>query len=305
VRILVTGGAGFIGSHVCDAYMERGHELLVVDDLSSGKRENLPAGVELIEADIRDTGFGDIVGRFSPEVVNHLAAQISVTRSVSEPVFDADVNVAGLANVLSACADHGVRRFIFSSSGGALYGETDDLPARESTPVRPLAPYGVSKYCGEHYVDYFGMVSDMTTVILRYGNVFGPRQDPFGEAGVVAIFAEALLKGRTPTIFGSGEQTRDFVYVEDVARANLAALDAPGGTCVNIGSGRPTSVNHIYEALVGLTGSDIQARRGPQRPGEVKNIYLDATSADALLGWRAEVQMDQGLERTVEFFRHV
>lgn len=305
MRIVLTGGAGFIGSHICDAYVSEGHDVLVYDDLSTGRRQNVPDSVEFVKGDICDSAFGEVVERFKPDVVNHHAAQISVVRSVSDPAGDARVNVAGLANVVHSAARARARRVIFSSSGGAIYGEPPKLPADETTPVAPTAPYGLSKYCGELYLDYYARTAGISTTILRYGNVYGPRQDPYGEAGVVAIFTQAMLEGRTPTIFGDGTQTRDFVFVGDVARANVAALGAPQGTCVNIGTGRPTSVNEIFDGLKSLCGSAGDARRGPERPGEVKNIHLECSRARETLGWTATTDLADGLAETARYFRDV
>lgn len=304
MRILVTGGAGFIGSHVCDAYLAEEHEVLVVDDLSTGVRTNVPHQARFAEADIRDAGFNELVGGFQPDAISHHAAQISVVVSTQDPVEDASRNVAGMANVLKAAVDSGVERVIFSSSGGAVYGEPERLPADETHPVKPLAPYGLSKYCGELYLDYFQRMHGLGSVILRYGNVYGPRQDPFGEAGVVAIFAEAMREGRTPDIFGNGDQTRDFVYVGDVARANVAALDAPLGTCMNIGTGQPTSVNDIFRGLKTLTGFAGDAEHKAERVGEVRHIHLDCSRARDLMGWQAATPLEEGLKLTAEFFGH-
>lgn len=304
MRILVTGGAGFIGSHVCDAYLAEGHEVLAVDDLSTGVRTNVPHRAEFAEADIRDEGFGGIVAGFGPEVISHHAAQISVVVSTQDPVQDASRNVAGTANVLKAAVDLGVERVVFSSSGGAVYGEPEYLPADESHPVKPLAPYGLSKYCGELYLDYFGRMHGLGSVILRYGNVYGPRQDPYGEAGVVAIFSEAMREGRTPYIFGDGDQTRDFIYVRDIARANVSALDAPTGTCMNIGTGMPTSVNDIFRGLKALTGFGGDAEHKAERAGEVRHIHLDCSRARELMGWQAATPLEEGLRLTSEFFGH-
>lgn len=305
MRIMVTGGAGFIGSHICDIYHARGHEVLAVDNLSTGRRENLDAAIPLSVTDIRDGAFAGVLKEFGPDVINHHAAQVSVIRSVRDPAFDARVNVAGLANVVHAALTHGVRRVIFSSTGGAIYGEPDYLPADESHPVRPEAPYGVSKYCGELYLDHFRRTQGLETVILRYGNVYGPRQDPFGEAGVVAIFAQAMLEGRTPVVFGTGEQTRDFIYVEDVAKANLEALGAPSGTLANIGTGTPTSVNRVFSILAELTGFEKQPRHEPPRHGEIQHIHLDSGHARDVLGFEASVPLAEGLKRTVGYFSHV
>lgn len=305
MRILVTGGAGFIGSHVCDTYAAQGHDVLVYDDLSTGRRENLAPGIEFREGDIRDPSFAELVADWRPEVVNHHAAQISVVKSVRDPAEDASVNVAGLANVVHASAGAGAKRVVFSSSGGAIYGEPERLPAAEDHPVRPTAPYGLSKFCGELYLDYYAREAGITTVVLRYGNVYGPRQDPYGEAGVVAIFTQAMLEGRRPVIFGDGAQTRDFVYVGDIARANVAALSAPSGTCANIGTGRPTSVNEIFSGLADLTGFAEPAVHEEARAGEVRDIHLECTRARQVLGWTADTALADGLAKTVEYFRHV
>lgn len=304
MRILVTGGAGFIGSHVCDAYLAEGHDVLAVDDLSTGVCTNVPAQADFAEADIRDPGFAALVAKFEPEVISHHAAQISVVISTEDPVEDASRNVAGMANVLKAAVDSSVRRVIFPSSGGAVYGEPEYLPADEAHPVKPLAPYGLSKYCGELYLDYFMRMHGLGSVILRYGNVYGPRQDPYGEAGVVAIFAEAMREGRTPAIFGDGDQTRDFVYVRDVALANVSALGAPTGTCMNIGTGKPTSVNDIFRGLKALTGFAGDAEHKAERAGEVRHIHLDCSRAEDLMGWQAVTSLQEGLELTSEFFGH-
>ncbi|UCH33032.1 MAG: NAD-dependent epimerase/dehydratase family protein [Armatimonadota bacterium] len=303
MRILVTGGAGFIGSHVVDAYVEAGHEVAVVDDLSSGARQNVNPAAAFHQLSILDPCLEEVFAAHQPQVVNHHAAQIDVRRSVADPAHDIEVNVVGTVRVLERCAAHGVERVIFSSTGGAIYGEPEYLPADESHPVKPLAPYGLDKFAAEQFLRIFQQQGGPKCSILRYANVYGPRQDPHGEAGVIAIFANAMLRGDAPTIFGNGEQTRDFVYVGDVVRANILATEADPPGPVNIGTGRPTSVNDLYALMAALTGFQHAARHAPERPGEVREIYLDCRLAERCLGWSAQVPMDDGLTRVVEHFR--
>ncbi len=302
MRVLVTGGAGFVGSHVADAYLAAGHHVAVVDTLVTGRAEHVPPQATLYPVDIRSPQLRDVFERERPEVVNHHAAQASVAASVADPRADADVNVLGTVHLLTLCVRFGVRRFVFASTGGAIYGDPVRLPVAEDHPCDPLSPYGTSKLAAEAYVRLFGR-GGLSWVILRYGNVYGPRQDPAGEAGVVAIFARAMLDGRTPTIFGDGQQTRDFVYVEDVARANLLATEAEGCEVVNIGTGQETSVAEIFRALAELTGFRGAPQFGPPRPGDVRRIALDCTRAGRWLGWRPQVPLTEGLRRTVEWFR--
>jgi UDP-glucose 4-epimerase len=303
MRILVTGGAGFIGSQVARAYVEAGHEVVVIDDLSTGHSENVPAGARLERLDVRSREAAEIVAALGPEVVNHHAAQINVRRSVDDPAFDAEVNVLGLINVVEAGRKAGARRIVFSSSGGTVYGEPEVLPTSEKEPLGPVCPYGVSKLSGEHYLYYYSRVYGLDYIALRYANVFGPRQDPHGEAGVVAIFCEKLLAGEDVTIFGDGLQTRDYVFVGDVVRANLAALESSYCGAVNIGTGRETSVVDLYERLKAVIGGRGKAVHGAARDGEVRRSVLDASLAGNLLGWRPAVSLDEGLAATVEFFR--
>lgn len=311
MRTLVTGGAGFIGSNIVDALVERGDQVTVVDDISTGRRENLAGalerGVELVEADIRDAPFiRDLVAHAKPEVVFHLAAQIDVRHSVADPAADARINVEGTINVLSAALDAGVRRFVNTSTGGAIYGEGQILPAPEDHPVAPLAPYGASKFCAEAYCGLFRRLHGLSTVSLRYGNVYGPRQDPLGEAGVIAIFCGKLLEGGQPTIFGDGEQTRDYDYVGDVVAANLAAAEADGAGPYNIGTGVETSVLELVEILRSLGGADAASFEPffePERPGEVRRIAIDPARARAELGWEPRVDVRQGLELTLASMR--
>jgi UDP-glucose 4-epimerase len=310
MRTLVTGGAGFIGSNLTDALVERGDEVTVVDNISTGKRENLTGalerGAELVEADIRDAeAMVDLVGRVQPEVVFHLAAQIDVRHSVADPAADARINVEGTINVLSASHQAGVRRFVNTSTGGAIYGEGQILPAPEDHPVAPLSPYGNSKFCAESYASLFRRLHGLSTVSLRYGNVYGPRQDPLGEAGVIAIFCGKLLEGGRPTVFGDGTQTRDYDYVGDVVAANLAAA-APGvdgAGPYNVGTGRETSVLELVEILREISGREFEPVFEPERPGEVQRIAIDPSRARAELGWEPHVELREGLQLTLDSLR--
>jgi UDP-glucose 4-epimerase len=303
VRVLVTGGAGFIGSHVVDHLLERGHEVAVVDNLSTGKRENVPEGVRLYEIDIR-TGCSDVFEEFRPEVLSHQAAQMDVRRSVREPDFDAEVNVLGTVRLLQNCAEYEVERVIFASTGGAIYGEQKEFPAPEDHPQYPVSPYGVSKLAGERYLHFYGIQHELPYVALRYANVYGPRQDPHGEAGVVAIFCGNLAANQASTINGTGEQTRDYVYVGDVARANLLALqsEVPSGA-YNIGTGIETSVNELYEILLEASGrEELLPKHGPAKPGEQLRSCVDWSKAAKYLGWQPEMDLASGLTMTLRFF---
>jgi UDP-glucose 4-epimerase len=303
VKILVTGGAGFIGSHVVDAYLAAGHDVIVVDDLSSGRREQVNSRARFHELDIRDSGLDEIFEQERPEVVSHQAALANVRESMEKPLLYADVNVLGSLNVLECCRHHGVRKVIYASTGGAVYGEPQSLPVREDHPVNPLDPYGASKHHVEHYLHLYQANFGIAYTTLRYPNVYGPRQDPYGEAGVVAIFADRMLARGEPIINGSGEQERDFVYVTDVARANVLALERGNGEIYNLGSGRGTSVNRIFELLAAATGYDRPAVHGPPKQGEVFKIFLDATRAREELGWEPQVTLEEGLAQTVAYFR--
>jgi UDP-glucose 4-epimerase len=296
VRAVVTGGAGFIGSHVVEALLERGEDVTVVDDLSNGKRENVPDGARLVVADVRE-GLGPVVEEAQPEVVFHLAAQVDVRVSVERPDHDASVNVLGTVAVLEAARAVGAQ-VVFSSTGGAIYGECDG-PAAESAERRPLAPYGVSKLAGEEYLAAYNRLYGTKHISLRYGNVYGPRQDPHGEAGVVAIFLGALAHEQAPRIFGDGRQTRDYVYAGDVARASLAAAGHAGGV-FNVGTSLETSVVELYELCRGVAGSTLEAIEAPARLGELQRSVLDVSLAERELGWRAEVPLEDGLRLTWE-----
>lgn len=303
MRVLVTGGAGFIGSHLVDAFLTAGYEVVVVDDLSTGRRENVHPVAKFYQIDISGDLLSEVFAVERPEVVVHHAAQASVTRSVQEPRYDATVNVLGTVRILEECVRWKVRKVVFASTGGAIYGEPASIPVSEDHPVRPISPYGISKYVGELYLAFYQRAHGLPYVSLRYANVYGPRQDPTGEAGVVAIFIHAMLRGRAPTIFGDGTQTRDFVYVGDVVQANLLAVKSDVVGVLNIGTGVETSVNVLYQKLAQLIEfADPPVYTDP-RPGEVYRIALDATRARFLLGWKPQVTIDEGLRLTVQAFR--
>ncbi len=303
MKILITGGAGFIGSHVADAYIAAGHEVVVVDDLSTGKRSNLNARVRFHHLDIRLPALADLVASERPDVVSHHAAQMDVRRSVADPVFDAEVNLIGMLRLLEASRQAGVKKIIFSSSGGTVYGEQGRFPAREDDGGNPVCPYGVSKRAGEHYLFYYRAVHGLPYLALRYANVYGPRQDPHGEAGVVAIFSQRILGGESPTINGDGCQTRDYVFVGDVVAANQKALESSFVGAINIGTARETDVNTLASELLRLSGSRAQAVHGPAKAGEQRRSVLDWSRAERELGWKPTVALEDGLRRTFAWFR--
>ena len=303
MRALVTGGAGFIGSHLADALVAAGHDVVVVDDLSRGRREHVPDGAELVVLDICDAALADVVAQAAPEVVFHEAAQIDVRSSVRDPLADAETNVVGTVNVLSACTNAGVRRVVFASTGGAIYGDTGVVPTPETHPCAPESPYGTGKLCAEAYGGTFQRIRGIEFVALRYANVYGPRQDPHGEAGVVGIFATRLRRGEPCVINGDGTQTRDYVYVGDVVAANLQALAVTSPAVFNIGTGIETDVNQLYERLRAIAGSVKEAEHGPGKPGEQRRSALDITLAGDELRWQPAVDLDTGLRRTFAFFR--
>ena len=303
MKILVTGGAGFIGSNVADGFIAQGYQVVVVDDLSSGYERNVPDRAIFYQVDITDEGLEEVFQKEHPDTVVHHAAQIDVRKSIEDPMYDARVNVLGSLNVIRQSLRHGVKKIIYASTGGAVYGEPEYLPADEDHPIRPLCQYGVTKHTVEHYLYLYRHHYDLDYTVLRYPNVYGPRQDPLGEAGVVAIFTEALMHGRRPTIYGDGTHTRDYVFVGDIAAANRLALQRGGGRILNLGWGREISVNDIFKALKKNLSSDVEPIYGEERLGEIHRICLDSSRAREALGWKPEVSLDQGIGRTVEYYR--
>ena len=309
-KVLVSGGAGFIGSHVVDAYLAAGDDVTVLDDLSTGKREHVPPGARFVQADVRSPAARELLAKGGFTLLNHHAAQMDVRRSVADPLFDADVNVLGLLNLLEGARRGGVQRVVFASSGGTVYGETARLPVVESAPKLPASPYGTAKLASEYYLATFSQLYGLETVALRYSNVYGPRQNPHGEAGVVAIFAHRVLAGQPLTVFGDGGQTRDMVFVQDVVEANLAAsqvalpsADGVDGRAFNIGTGIETSVNDLAATLVAIGGHRVEIRHAAERPGELRRNALAVDKAAQGLGWRALVPVGDGLRRTLQSFR--
>ena len=303
MKILVTGGAGFIGSHVARAYLEAGHQVAVVDALVGGRRNQTPAGASFYALDIRDPGLADVFRAERPEIVSHHAAQANLRRSLEDPIADAEVNVLGTLRLLELAARHEVRQFVFASTAGALYGEPAALPVSEDDPIRPMSPYGFHKYLGEQYVEYYRRNRGLATVVLRYANVYGPGQDPSTEAGVIAIFTQAFLARRAPTVFGDGTQTRDYVYVGDVADANMRTLGRSIAAPIHIATETEVSVNDLAARLRSLTGAAVEPRHGPPVPGEVYRIFLANARAGTQLGWRPRIVLEEGLRLTVEWFK--
>jgi len=302
-RILITGGAGFIGSHVTDLLVAAGHEVAVVDNLSTGKREFVPAAAQFFPYDIKDQNTHELILDWGPQVIIHHAAQMSVQVSVGDPLLDARENILGSLNILQAAARGQVRKFIFASTGGAIYGDEAPVPARETDPPRPESPYGIAKLAVEHYLHFYHREHGIIPVSLRYANVYGPRQNGLGEAGVVAIFTEKFLAGEQPVINGDGLQTRDFTYVGDIARANLLALSHPEAGSFNVGTGRETDILTIYLQLQKLTGSPQGPVHGPAKPGEQRRSSLNYELAREVLGWQPQVSLEEGLSQTVAAFR--
>ena len=304
LNILVTGGAGFIGSHIVDEYIARGHKVSILDNLSTGRKRNINPAARFHEVDIRDAEtVKEILQNERFDVVNHHAAQMDVRRSVEDPVYDASVNIIGVLTMLESCVATGVKRVIFASSGGAIYGEQDYFPADELHPTRPISPYGVAKLTTEQYLFYYKAVYGIDSVSLRYANIYGPRQNPEGEAGVVAIFTTKLLNGQQPVINGDGKQTRDYVFVGDIVRANLLALDCEGSHVFNIGTGVETDVNQLFHHLKRLTNSSAAEHHGPAKKGEQLRSVLTSNKIQKQLGWKSAISMEEGLRKTVEYFK--
>ncbi len=303
MKLLVTGGAGFIGSHLVDRLIMEGHEAVVVDNLVTGKRRNINRSARFYKMDIQSWRLERVFRNERPNVVMHLAAQMDVRKSVENPMFDAQVNVLGTLNVLQQAVAHGVRKVIFSSSGGAIYGEQETYPAPETHVTNPLSPYGLSKLCGEQYLSYYQRVSGLQAVSLRYANVYGPRQDPEGEAGVVAIFIQKMLNNEQAVINGNGRQTRDFVFVDDVAEANLAMMGQDTQGTYNVGTGVETSINDLFRILVQHTGSVCKEIHGPAKKGEQARSVIDSTKLRHEVLWEPKADLSEGLKKTVEYFR--
>lgn len=305
MKVLVTGGAGFIGSNLVDALLADGHKVAVLDNLSTGFRHNIHPRAHFYEGDMRDRNFvRELFEDFKPEAIDHHAAQIDVRKSLEDPAFDAMQNIVGSIGLIQEAVRAGVKKFVYASTGGAIYGEPEYLPADEKHEVRPECAYGISKHTVEHYLELYRILDQLNYTVLRYSNVYGPRQNPHGEAGVCAIFIGLLLDGKTPTIYGDGEQLRDYVYVDDVVRANRLALTSSVPNLYNIGTGVGTSVNQLYDILRAVLEHPAPATYAAKRKGELEKIYLDTRKAATGLGWTPQVSMEEGLRRTVEWFQH-
>jgi len=303
MNILVTGGAGFIGSHVVDAYLSEGHHVVVVDNLSTGKKEHLNPRALFFHKDINDSDLEEIFSRYRFQIVNHHAAQIDVRKSVADPVLDARINVLGSLRILENCRKYNVEKLVFASSGGVIYGECSKKPPTEKSGIAPYSPYGVAKRTMELYLYSYSKICGLKFTALRYGNVYGPRQDPLGEAGVVAIFSGRMLKNQKVEIYGDGEQLRDYVYVGDVVKANILCLTKGHNEIFNIGTGNPASVNDIFHMLARLASYNQKPEYCPPRPGELLRSSLNAKKAERKLGWKAEVNLEKGLKETLAFFK--
>lgn len=303
MKILFTGGAGFIGSNVVDALIDLGHEVVVVDNLSSGFHQNLNPSAKFYQLSIRDKKLSEIFEQEKPEIVNHHAAQIDVRKSADDPVVDAEDNILGSLNIITNCVQFGVRKIIYASSGGAVYGDVQYIPADENHPVNPISQYGVSKHTVEHYLYLYSTLHGLDYVVLRYANVYGPRQNPFGEAGVVAIFAIQMLTGKQPTIFGPGDKTRDYAHVSDLVNANILALDRGSNSIFNIGTGVETSDQEIFDTLADVLGHKGSPIYAPVRKGEVYRICLECSKAREELGWSPKVTLKEGMAKTADYYR--
>ena len=302
-KILVTGGAGFIGSHIVDIYVENGYKVFVADNLSSGKKENINKKADFVKIDIRDKKLKDLINDEKINYINHHAAQISVSKSVKDPYYDADVNILGTVNILESCIKSKVEKIVFASSGGTVYGEISKFPATERLPLEPVTPYGISKATIEHYLKFYYREYKLKYVSLRYSNVYGPRQDPHGEAGVVAIFCNLMIKGDVPTINGDGKYIRDYVFCTDVARANLLALKKHITGSFNVGTNSGTDVNELFQYIAKLFNFKGKPEYGPARPGDIRKSILSYESIKNKLNWKPEVKLKEGLEKTLDFFK--
>jgi len=302
MKILVSGGAGFIGSHIVDAYLKLGHRVIILDNLSSGKKENIASEAVIYEMDLLDPQVEKLIKDEGIEVINHHAAQISVTHSVAHPGEDANTNILGSLKLLEAAKSCGVKQFIFASTGGAIYGLQDVFPADENHACRPESPYAISKFSVENYLHYYRKTHGLNTTILRYSNVYGPRQDPHGEAGVVAIFCQMLLDKTLPTIFGDGAQTRDFVSVQDVAQANVLALTHSLAGIYNIGTGKETTVNELFHHIAQMAGNNVSPQHAPARKGELQRSVIDPGRFQKKTDWKPGMPIKEGLGKTYEFF---
>lgn len=302
-KALVTGGAGFIGSHMVDRLLELDYRVVVMDDLSTGKIKNLDSAAVFHHTDITQPAMDDIIQREQPDLVFHMAAQTSVTLSTKDPITDANANVAGTLRLLEASRRVGVEKIIYSCTGGALYGDPESIPCMDDAPLAPISPYGMSKLVAEQYLEFYYRLYRLNYTSLRYGNVYGPRQDPNGEAGVIAIFTQAMLEGKQPQIFGDGAQERDFIAVSDVIDANIAAIDRGNSQAMNVATGEATSINRIFELLQGITGYKWDPIHALHRAGEVYRISLDSSRAKQELGWSPKTSLEEGLQLTVDYFK--
>ena len=304
LKVLVTGGAGFIGSHIVDRLLNEGYEVVIIDDLSSGVEKNINKNAKFYRLDIKNPNLESVFKNERPDYINHLAAQKDVRVSVSDPVYDAGINVLGTINILQNCVKYGVKKIVFASTGGAIYGEQDFFPAPETHPARPISPYGITKLCAEHYMFYYKAIHGLDYASLRYSNVYGPRQDPHGEAGVVAIFIQKMLNGSQPLINGDGEQTRDFVYVEDVANASILAIRSKTSDSIfNIGTGVETSINRVFNYLRDIIDPSIDEIHGPSKQGEQRRSVIECSKAKNILHWEPKVSLANGLKKTCEYFK--
>ena len=303
MKVLVTGGAGFIGSHIVDALIKQDHQVVIVDNLTTGVLENINPGARFYKMSICDAGLSEVFQQEKPEIIIHQAAQMVIKKSVAEPIFDAQENILGSLNVIVNCVQFGVKKIVYASSGGAVYGDLQYLPVDEQHPINPISQYGVSKHTVEHYLYLYSLQCGLNYVVLRYSNVYGPRQNPLGEAGVVAIFANQMLRGKQPTIFGSGDKTRDYTHVFDIVTANLLAMERGNNAIYNIGTGVETSDRNIFDTLAKVLGYSENPLYAPVRTGEVYRIYLDNTKVQREMGWQAQLSLEEGLFRTINYYR--